>query len=126
MFAFLNVLLADAEAVTTTGDAAASTTETATATASPYTSLISIGMLVLFVAVMYFVMIRPQRKQQKQEAKMRSELQIGDEIITIGGIYGRVVSLKDDSIVIESSGDRSKLQVTRTAVAQNLTVHDET
>ena len=124
MFAFLNVLLADAEAVTTTGDAAASTTETATA--SPYTSLISIGMLVLFVAVMYFVMIRPQRKQQKQEAKMRSELQIGDEIITIGGIYGRVVSLKDDSIVIESSGDRSKLQVTRTAVAQNLTVHDET
>ena len=82
-------------------------------------------MLLIFVVVMYFVMIRPQRKQQKQEAKMRADLQIGDEIITIGGIYGRVVSLKDDSIVIESSGDRSKLQVTRTAVAQNLTVHDE-
>lgn len=86
---------------------------------------ISIVFLVVMIAVMYFVMIRPQRKQQKQEAKMRNELQIGDEIITIGGIYGRVVSLKDDSIVIESSGDRSKIQVTRTAVAQNLTVHEE-
>ena len=104
-----------------TGEAAADTT----ASANPYSSLISIGMLVLFVVVMYFVMIRPQRKQQKKEAKMRSELQIGDEIITIGGIYGRVVSVKDDSLVIESSGDRSKLQITRTAVAQNLTVHDE-
>ena len=87
-------------------------------------SLISLGMLVLLIVIMYFLMIRPQRKQQKAEAKMRSELQIGDEIITIGGIYGRIVSLKDDSIVIESSGDRSKLQVTRTAVAQNLTVHE--
>lgn len=88
-------------------------------------SILSIVMLVVFIAVMYFLMIRPQKKQQKQEAKMRAELQIGDEIITIGGIYGRIVSLKDDSIVIESSGDRSKIQVTRTAVAQNLTIHEE-
>ena len=92
--------------------------------ANPASSWISIIMLVVFIGIMYFFMIRPQKKQQKAEAKMRSELQIGDEIITIGGIYGRVVSLKDDSIVIESSGDRSKLQVTRTAVAQNLTIHD--
>ncbi len=84
-----------------------------------------IVFLVIMIAVMYFVMIRPQRKQQKAEAKMRNELQIGDEIITIGGIFGRVVSLKDDSIIIESSGDRSKIQVSRTAVAQNLTIRDE-
>ena len=103
---------------------AAEKTATAAENANPYQGLITIGMLVVFIAVMYFVMIRPQKKQQKQEAQMRAELQIGDEIITIGGIYGRVVSLKDDSIVIESSGDRSKIQVTRTAVAQNLTVHD--
>ena len=82
-------------------------------------------MLVVMIVFMYFVMIRPQKKQQKKEALMRSSLQIGDEIITIGGIYGRVVSLKDESIVIESSGDRSKIQITRTAVAQNLTEHDE-
>lgn len=85
---------------------------------------VSIVFLVVMIGVMYFVMIRPQRKQQKAEAKMRSELQIGDEIITIGGIYGRVVSLKDDSIVIESSGDRSKIQISRSAVSQNLTVRD--
>lgn len=95
------------------------------AQAQQSSSILSIVMLVVFIAVMYFLMIRPQKKQQKAEAKMRAELQIGDEIITIGGIYGRVVSLKDDSIVIESSGDRSKLQVTRTAVAQNLTIHEE-
>ena len=94
------------------------------ATANPASSFISIGLIVVMIAVMYFVMIRPQKKQQKEEAKMRSELQIGDEILTIGGIYGRVVSIKDDSLVIESSGDRSKLQITRTAVAQNLTAHD--
>ena len=103
---------------------AADATAESTQTANGMGSLISLGMLVLFIVIMYFLMIRPQRKQQKAEAKMRSELQIGDEIITIGGIYGRIVSLKDDSIVIESSGDRSKLQVTRTAVAQNLTVHE--
>ncbi len=104
-----------------TADTSTATTEAAQSTSS----LISIGMLVVFIVIMYFLMIRPQKKQQKQEAKMRAELQIGDEILTIGGIYGRVVSLKDDSIVIESSGDRSKLQVTRTAVAQNLTVHED-
>lgn len=103
---------------------AAEATAESTQTANGMGSLISLGMLVLLIVIMYFLMIRPQRKQQKAEAKMRSELQIGDEIITIGGIYGRIVSLKDDSIVIESSGDRSKLQVTRTAVAQNLTVHE--
>ena len=103
---------------------AAEATAESTQTANGMGSLISLGMLVLLIVIMYFLMIRPQRKQQKAEDKMRSELQIGDEIITIGGIYGRIVSLKDDSIVIESSGDRSKLQVTRTAVAQNLTVHE--
>ena len=61
---------------------------------------------------------------EKKEKQMRENLQIGDEIITIGGIYGRVVSLKEDSLVIESSGDRSKIQVQRSAVGQNLTIHE--
>lgn len=87
-------------------------------------SLASIGILVLFVVVMYFLMIRPQKKREKEEAKMRNSIEIGDEILTIGGIYGRVVSLKEDSLIIESSSDRSKLRITRTAVSQNLTIHD--
>ena len=100
--------------------------ETTATETNPASGWISILMLVVLIVFMYFIMIRPQKKQQNKEAQMRSSLQIGDEIITIGGIYGRIVSLKDESIVIESSGDRSKLQVTRSAVAQNLTVHEET
>lgn len=84
----------------------------------------SLIMIVGFVALMYFMLIRPQKKQQKKEKQMRDSLQIGDEIITIGGIYGRVVSLKEDSLVIESSGDRSKIQIQRSAVGQNLTIHE--
>ena len=57
---------------------------------------------------------------------MRDNLQPGDEIMTIGGFYGRVISVKEDSIVIESVVDRSKQKIVRSAVQQNLTVHDDT
>ena len=74
---------------------------------------------------MYLIFIRPNRKKQKEEQKMRENLQIGDEILTIGGIYGRVISLKEDTMVIESKADRSKLTIARWALQQNLTIHDE-
>ena len=90
----------------------------------------SIILMVLWLAVifgaMYFIMIRPQRKKQKEEKKMRDNLQVGDEIVTIGGIYGRVISLKEDTIVIESASDHSKLTIARWALQTNLTVHDDT
>ena len=57
---------------------------------------------------------------------MRKNLQVGDEVLTIGGIYGRVVSLKEDSMVIESKSDHCKLTIARWALQQNLTVHDDT
>lgn len=82
--------------------------------------------LILMIAVMYFLIIRPQKKKEKEEKKMRENLQVGDEIITIGGIYGRVISLKEDSIVIESKSDHSKMTIARWAMQQNLTVHDDT
>ena len=85
---------------------------------------LSIVMLVGMVVLMYFMLIRPQRKQQKKEKEMRNNLQIGDEIVTIGGICGRVVSLKEDSLVIESSGDRTKIQMQRSSISQNLTIHE--
>lgn len=88
-------------------------------------SLMMIGMLVLMFGLMYFIIIRPQKKKEKEEKKMRENLQIGDEVVTIGGIYGRVVSLKDDSFVIESKSDHSKLTFARWALQQNLTVHDD-
>lgn len=79
---------------------------------------------IMFLA-MYFIMIRPQRKKQKEEQKMRENLQVGDELITIGGIYGKVISLKEDSIVIQSKSDHSKITIARWAIQQNLTIHDD-
>ena len=80
---------------------------------------------VMFLA-MYFFIIRPQKKKEKAEKQMRENLQVGDEILTIGGIYGRVISLKEDAIVIESKSDHSKMTIARWAMQQNLTVHDDT
>ena len=88
-------------------------------------SLMSIGMIVLMFVILYFVMIRPQKKKQKEEEKMRNNLQIGDEILTIGGFYFKVVSIKEDSLVVESTADHSKQRIARWAVQQNMTIHDD-
>ena len=80
--------------------------------------------MVIMFAILYFFMIRPQKKKDKEIQDMRSGLQIGDEVITTGGIIGIVVSLKEDTLVIETGSDRSKVRIARWAVAQNNTVHD--
>ncbi len=72
-------------------------------------------------AIMYFVMIRPQKKKQNAEKEMRESLQVGDEITTIGGIVGRVVTIKDDSLIIETGADRNKIKITRWAISTNNT-----
>ena len=82
-------------------------------------------MLVAMFAIMYFFMIRPQQKKQKEAQNFRNSLTVGQEVITIGGIYGRVISLKEDTIVIESQSDHSKLTIARWALQSNLTVHDD-
>ena len=84
-----------------------------------------IAVYAVIFGAMYFIFIRPNRKKQKEEQKMRENIQVGDEIVTIGGIYGRVISLKEDSMVIESKADRSKMTIARWALQQNLPVHDE-
>ena len=73
--------------------------ETASGSGSMWSSII---MMALIIVVFWFFIIRPQRKKDKETAKMRSELQVGDEIVTIGGIIGIIVSMKEDSLVIES------------------------
>ena len=80
--------------------------------------------LILMFVVMYFFMIRPQKKREKEVQDMRSNLQIGDEVVTSGGIIGIVASLKEDTVVIETGSDRSKVRIARWAVAQNNTIHD--
>lgn len=79
-------------------------------------AIIQIGILVLIMGAFYFIAIRPQKKQEKEAAKMREELEVGDEITTIGGIVGRVVSIKDETILIETGSDRSKMRIKRWAI----------
>lgn len=84
----------------------------------------TVGMLlpmVLIFVVFYFMLIRPQKKRDKEIQKMRETIEVGDEIITAGGIVGRLVSIKDDTIVIETAGDRSKIRLARWAIQQNNT-----
>ena len=77
--------------------------------------------LILMIVVFYFLLIRPQKKRDKEVQKMRENIEIADEIVTIGGIIGRIVSIKDDTIVIETAGDRSKIRLARWSIQQDIT-----
>jgi preprotein translocase subunit YajC len=81
-------------------------------------------MLVGMLVVMYFFMIRPQKKQERELADMRNNIQIGDEVVTIGGIIGSVIIIKDDKIMIET-GSGSKITILRSAVKTVLKDEEE-
>lgn len=81
--------------------------------------------LVLVIIIFYFFLIRPQKKKDKQDSEMRKNLQVGDEVVTVGGVVGIVFQVKEDTVVVETGGDRSKIRVKKWAIAQNLTVHEE-
>ena len=82
-------------------------------------------MIVAMLAIMYFLTIRPQRKRQKEEQTMRDNIQVGDEITTIGGIMGRVVTVKEDALIIETGADKNKLKISRWAVSTNNTANEK-
>lgn len=84
--------------------------------------VLQFGLLAL---VFYFLLIRPQRKAQKKEQEMRNSIQIGDEIITVGGIVGIITSIKEDTVVIETGSDRSKIRIKRWAIQKNETIHED-
>ena len=87
-------------------------------------AITTIVMLVAMVAIFYFFMYRPQKKQEKEESTMRNNLQVGDEMTTIGGIIGKIVSIKDETVLIETSYERNKIRILRTAV-RKVDVHAE-
>ena len=87
-------------------------------------AITTVVMLVAMIAVFYFFMYRPQKKQEKESNDMRNNLQVGDEITTIGGIIGKIVSIKDETVLIETSNERNKIRILRTAV-RNVDVHAE-
>ncbi|MEG2596945.1 MAG: preprotein translocase subunit YajC [Oscillospiraceae bacterium] len=87
--------------------------------------IIQFAPLVLIFVVMYFLLIRPQKKKEKQVQAMRNSIEVGDEVVTAGGIIGLVVSIREDTVVIETGGDRSKVRIKRWAIQSNETIHDE-
>lgn len=108
-FAVINASAADT-AASTTGSSAT----------GGWGMLISFGVIILF---MYLVMIRPQKKR-KETKNMQSSINIGDEIVTIGGIVGMVVRKGDDNVVIETGGERTKLRIKLWAISENTTKHE--
>lgn len=99
---------------------------TATDAASSIASIIStILPFALLIVIMYFMIIRPQRKKEKETQNMRNNIQVGDIVVTIGGIEGIVVNIKEDTLLLESGDNRNKIRVKRWAVQTNETVHEE-
>lgn len=82
--------------------------------------------MILLFAVMYFILIRPQKKKDKEAKAMQSSLQVGDEIVTIGGIVGLVVQVGEDTVVIETTGNRNKIRLKNWAIQENLTMTENT
>ena len=78
-----------------------------------YSTIIMIAIIFVFF---YFFMIKPQKKQQRRDEEMRSALQVGDEVTTIGGIIGKVVSIKEDTFVLETTKDKTKIRFLKGAI----------
>jgi len=77
----------------------------------------TIVMLVLMFALMYFLMIRPEKKRKQKAEEMRNSLKKGDIITSIGGIVGKIVTVKENTIIIETSDDRVRMELTKWAVS---------
>ncbi|NLB80056.1 MAG: preprotein translocase subunit YajC [Clostridiaceae bacterium] len=76
----------------------------------------SLGLPVLLIAVFYFMLIRPQRKRDKQTKEMLAALKVGDQVVSIGGIIGTIFSIKDDTVTIEVGADKTKIKFERSAI----------
>ena len=80
--------------------------------------LLPVFSIILIFVVLYFFMIRPQKKQEKEANAMRDNLTVGDEITTIGGIIGKVVSIKEETCVIETTKDHTRIRILKSAVSR--------
>lgn len=105
-----------AQTATGTGDAAA----------NPASMLTMLIPLVAMIVIFYFLIIRPEKKRSKKMKEMLNNLEVADEVVTTGGIIGRVVSVKEDTVLIETGSDRTKIRVLKGAIAENRTIHDTT
>ena len=81
---------------------------------------IQIAMLVLLFVVMYFILIRPQKKREKEVTAMRESLKVGDDILTIGGIYGKIVRIRDEKYTIQVGAEKTRLDIAKWAISQKM------
>ena len=81
-------------------------------------SFVTMGLLLVVMIAMFFFTSRSNKKQEKEAQNMRDSLQVGDEITTIGGIIGKVVSIKEETLVLETSHDRTRIRILKTAVSR--------
>ncbi len=91
-------------------------------TSSLVAMLIPLGLMVVFF---YFFLIRPEKKRSKEMQDMLNNIQVADEVVTNGGIIGRVVSVKEDTVLLETGSDRTKIRILKQAIAKNNTVHEQ-
>ena len=87
--------------------------------------LFTIIYLVAMVAIFYFLLIRPQKKRQRQMQNMLDSIRKGDEITTIGGIMGKIFDIRQDYVIITTSADETKMKFEKTAIAKVHTIHDD-
>lgn len=80
--------------------------------------LVTFLPLIAMLVLLYFMMIRPQRKKEKETTAMRNSIEVGDGVTTIGGIVGRVASIKEDTFVLETGSDRVKMRFKRWAIQE--------
>ena len=80
--------------------------------------------LALMIVIFYFLIIRPEKKRSKKMKEMLDNLEVADEVVTTGGIIGRVLSVKEDTVLMETGSDRTKIRVLKSSIAENRTVHD--
>ena len=101
--------------------AASGTTNAAGGVGSMLTMLIPLALIILFF---WLFIIRPEKKRNKEMQDMLNNIQVADEVITHGGIIGRVLSVKEDTVLIETGSDRTKIRVLKSAIAKNNTMHE--
>ena len=105
----------------TSGQTASSTGQGGNDILSILTMLIP---LALMIVIFYFPIIRPKKKRGKKMQEMLNNLEVADEVVTTGGIVGRVLRVTDDTVLIETGSDRTKIRVLKSSIAENRTVHD--
>ena len=91
---------------------------------SQLTTIAYYGVIILIFVGFFYFMNRSNKKREREQLLMLDSLQIGDEVVTIGGVLGKISSIKEDSVVIETGADKNKIRFEKSAIKTVLTVHE--